>query len=74
MKMTMQCKSPHTVYAIKSKKSTKYALCMNLLPKRPKYANMHGKSIIIWSREVMKRIFAKLEKCNHLHGNPGFNH
>ena len=27
-------------------KISKYALCMNLLPKGPKYANMHGKNMI----------------------------
>ena len=48
------------------KKTSKYALCMNLLPKWPKYANMHGKGINIWNRLVIKRIFAKFEKCNQL--------
>ena len=62
---------------MKSKKSSKYALWMNLLPKRPKYANMHGKSINIWSRYVIKHILQSLRsvaclyKNMHLHGNPG---
>ena len=33
-----------------SKRSSKYAICMNLYPKRPKYANMHGKSMTTWNR------------------------
>ena len=51
---------------MKSKKSSKYALCMNLLLKRPKYANMHGKCINIWSHLAIKRIYAQFEKCNQL--------
>ena len=73
----MQYKS---IIYIKSKKSSKYALCMNLLPKSPKYANMHGK---VWLFGIVKsqneylqslRSVTSLYKNMHLHGNPGSNY
>lgn len=36
-------------YAILNQKNPKHALCMNFAIKRPKYANMHGKNMVIWN-------------------------
>ena len=50
---------------------------MNLHPKRPKYANMHGKSLTIWNRchktkylQSLKNV-TSIYKNMQMHGNPG---